>query len=190
MGMEYGTLLLLAVSLAMDAFAVSICNGMTIERVKVSHGLVFGAVFGGFQAVMPLIGYFLSTTFSGYLQSLGSWIAFGLLAFIGGKMILETFRPENAQTIIDGRSIPFGRLMLLGLATSIDSLAAGVSIELAGWNIWISICLIGLVTFGFSFIGVLAGKRLGNRFEKNAGRLGGIVLIGIGIKILVQHLIS
>ncbi|MCL2783024.1 MAG: manganese efflux pump MntP family protein [Propionibacteriaceae bacterium] len=188
--MDHGALLLLAVSLAMDAFAVSICNGMAIERVKVGHAVAFGAVFGGFQAAMPIVGFFVGSTFSGYVQGVGSWIAFGLLAFIGGKMLLETYRPEKDETVGAGQIVSLGRLLVLGLATSIDALAAGVSIALTGWSIWVSAWVIGAVTFVLSFIGVLAGKRLGERFEKNAGRLGGVVLVGIGVKILVQHLLG
>jgi len=187
--MDYRALLLLAFSLSMDAFAVSICNGLAITHVKVRHAVAFGLVFGGMQAVMPVLGYFLGATFSGYVQGIGSWIAFALLAFIGGKMIFETLRPEKDETVSKGDAISIGRLLLLGVATSIDALAAGVSIALTGGDIWVSAWIIGVVTFVMSFIGVLAGKRIGARFEKYAGRVGGVVLIGIGVKILLQHLL-
>jgi len=189
--MDYISILLIAISLAMDAFAVSICNGIVIKNVRLTHAAAFGFMFGGLQFVMPLAGYFLGSSFSIYIESFDHWIAFGLLSFIGGKMIVETFHPgETGKSIAFEHSISFGKLFALGIATSIDALAVGISIALTGWNIWISALIIGVVAFALSFIGVLAGKKLGRRFQKNAGRLGGVVLIIIGVKILIEHLLA
>ena len=189
--MDYASLFLVAVSLAMDAFAVSIGNGMTIKNVRAGHALAFGAMFGGLQFLMPLVGFFLGSSFSGYIESIDHWVAFALLALIGGKMLFETFRADAAGApAADGLAPSLGKLFLLGIATSIDALAVGISIALTGWNIWVSAVVIGVVAFVLSFAGVMAGKSLGKRFQKNAGRLGGIVLIGIGVKILLEHLLS
>jgi len=138
---------------------------------------------------MPIIGFFLGSSFSGYIESIDHWIAFALLAFIGGKMLADTFHAGKAdKPIVNEQDISLGKLFALGIATSIDALAVGISIALTGWDIWISSSVIGAVAFAFSFIGVLAGEKLGVRFHKNASRLGGIILIGIGIKILLEHL--
>ena len=190
--MDYISLFLIAVSLAMDAFAVSVCNGITMQSVKLRHACAYGAMFGGLQFLMPVIGYLLGSTFSIYIESIDHWIAFALLAVIGGKMIADTFRKEKADTSdaddADAAAISLGKLFALGIATSIDALAVGISIALTGWDIWISSLVIGAVAFVLSFIGVLAGKKLGAHFQKNAGRLGGIILIGIGLKIVLEHL--
>jgi len=187
--MDYFALILVALGLSMDAFAVAICNGIAIKDVKVRHAAVFGLMFGGMQAIMPIIGFFMGGLFSGYIESIAYWVAFALLALIGGKMLAETFRAEESDEPAASRQfISFGALFVLGIATSIDALAVGINIALIDWNIWISALTIGVVTFVLSFVGVFAGKRLGMSFRKNAGRLGGIVLIAIGVKILLEHL--
>jgi len=186
--MDYFSLILVAIALAMDAFAVAICNGMTLKKVKIGHAMAFGLMFGGMQAVMPIIGFFLGSLFKDYIEFIDHWVAFALLTLIGGKMLAETFRAEKADDPVVEQMIPLGALFILGIATSIDALAIGVNISLIGWNIWISALTIGVITFGLSFAGVFAGKKLGTRFQKNAGRLGGIILIGIGVKILLDHL--
>ena len=189
--MDYMVLILIAVSLAMDAFAVAICNGMAINDVKISHAMKFGLMFGGLQFVMPIIGFSLGSSFSIYIESIDHWVAFALLTLIGGKMLADTFRTAKADApTATEQDISLGKLLALGIATSIDALAVGISIALTGWNIWISAAVIGAVAFAFSFVGVLAGKQLGTHFQKNAGRLGGIVLIAIGVKILLEHLLG
>ncbi|MCL1979198.1 MAG: manganese efflux pump MntP family protein [Methanomassiliicoccaceae archaeon] len=187
--MDYVALILIAFGLAADAFAVAISNGMTIQKVRIGHAMAFGLMFGGMQAIMPILGFFLGSVFGGYIESYAYWVAFALLALIGSKMLAETFRAEKEdEPDTNGLFISLGALFILGVATSIDAFAVGVNIALTGWNIWISAFTIGVVTFALSFVGVYAGKRLGMRFQKNAVRLGGIVLIGIGVKILVEHL--
>jgi putative Mn2+ efflux pump MntP len=187
--MDYFALLLVAVSLSMDAFVVSISNGLAIKNVKTSHALAFGSMFGGLQFVMPIAGFLLGSSFSIYIVSFDHWIAFALLAFIGGKMFIDTIRAGKTEEHFTAeQTISFGKLFALGIATSIDALAVGISIALTGWNIWFSSMVIGIVAFIFSFIGVFAGKKLDKRFHKNAGIFGGIVLIGIGVKILIEHL--
>ncbi|MCL1798902.1 MAG: manganese efflux pump MntP family protein [Eggerthellaceae bacterium] len=189
--MDYLALMLVAVSLAMDAFAVSIGNGMTMRGAGVRHALAFGLMFGGLQFLMPIAGYLLGSSFSASIGGIGPWVAFALLVLIGGKMLSESFRAPGEGPTAAGTEPPsLGRLFLLGIATSIDALAVGVSIALTGWNIWVSALVIGAVAFAFSFFGVVAGKKIGARFQRNASRLGGAILIGIGIKILVEHLLS
>ncbi|MCL2295773.1 MAG: manganese efflux pump MntP family protein [Methanomassiliicoccaceae archaeon] len=186
--MDYFALILVAIALAMDAFAVAICNGITLKKVKIGHALAFGLMFGGMQAVMPIIGFFLGSLFRGYIEFIDHWVAFALLALIGGKMLLETFRAEEADDKVTEQMISLGALFILGIATSIDALAVGINISLMSWDIWVSALTIGAITFILSFAGVFTGKKLGMRFQKNAGRLGGIILIAIGVKILLDHL--
>ncbi|MCL2400543.1 MAG: manganese efflux pump MntP family protein [Defluviitaleaceae bacterium] len=188
--MDYIALILVAVSLAMDAFAVAICNGITIKNVKIYHAAVVGFIFGGSQFIMPLGGYFLGSLFLVYIESFAHWVAFALLAVIGVKMFLDTFRAgKECESISDELSFSFLKLFALGIATSIDALVVGASLPVVGWNIWVSAVVIGGVAFAFSFIGVLAGKVLGARYQKNASRLGALVLIGIGLKTLLEHFI-
>ncbi|MDR2714755.1 MAG: manganese efflux pump MntP family protein [Coriobacteriales bacterium] len=188
--MDYLAVFLVALGLAMDAFAVSICNGIAIKNIRLKHALAFGLMFGGLQMFMPIIGFFLGSTFSSYIENVDHWVAFGLLGAIGGKMLIDTFRKGDEEAVANEQGITLGKLFVLGIATSIDALAVGISIALTGWNIWTSALVIGAVAFALSFFGVLAGKQLGVRFEKNAGRVGGIILIGIGIKILLEHLLG
>ncbi|MCL1895980.1 MAG: manganese efflux pump MntP family protein [Clostridiales bacterium] len=188
--MDYIALILIAVSLAMDAFAVAITGGITIKNVRPRHAAEFGLMFGGLQFAMPIAGFFLGSLFSAYIESIDHWIAFALLVFIGGKMLLDTFRGgKTVNPAVAGQTISPGRLFLLGIATSIDALAVGVSIALTGWDIWVSALVIGIVAFALSYAGVMAGKKLGLHLQKYAGRLGGLVLIVIGVKILLEHLL-
>jgi len=185
--MDYISLIFIAIGLSMDAFAVAICNGMAMKSVKVRHAVAFGLMFGGMQAIMPIIGYFVGSLFSGYIESFANWIAFILLALIGGKMILDAFRGKE-ESVKDGQFISLAALFALGVATSIDALVVGINFALIGWNIWISALVIGLVTFILSFAGVYAGKKLGTALQKYATIFGGAVLIAIGLKILLQGL--
>ncbi len=180
-------LFLVAVGLSMDAFAVSICKGLGMTKFKAWNAAVIALFFGGFQALMPFLGWLLGLGFQQYIESVDHWIAFILLAFIGGQMIWETRKDETGEE--DGDRLRIGQLFLLAVATSIDALAVGVTFALLpGTNIWHSILLIGITTFLISFAGVAIGRRFGNRYEKRAQIFGGIILIVLGIKILLEHL--
>lgn len=189
--MGFIELLLTAVGLAMDAFAVSICKGLGMRKMRYGQAVVIGLYFGVFQALMPLIGWLLGTSFSRYIQAFDHWIAFVLLAFIGGKMLWDVFHEEDeAETAqkLDAK-LDHRELFMLAIATSIDALAVGIAFACLDVEIWSSVSIIGIVTFVISFCGVWIGNRFGGRFEKKAGIAGGIVLMGIGVKILLDHLI-
>ena len=177
---------LIGVGLSMDAFAVSIGKGLSLSKATWRDALKVGLWFGGFQALMPLAGYFLGTSFASLVESVDHWIAFGLLALIGGNMIREALTGEESG---EDSSLGFKTMLTLAVATSIDALAAGVSFAFVNVNIWTSILTIGLTTFAFSVVGLSAGRFLGTKFHKSAGIAGGIVLIAIGIKILIEHLL-
>ncbi len=185
--MSFLELLIIAVSLAMDAFAVSVSNGLMLPKIRIRHALVFGLFFGVFQFFMPLIGYFLASRFSTYIQSFDHWIAFILLALIGGNMIRESFSDEDDD--IQANIMSFKNLTMLAIATSIDALAVGVTFALVdSGNIWFSCSVIGIVAFILSCIGVMLGKKISGVFQTYAARVGGAVLIIIGLKILIEHL--
>ena len=179
-------LLLLAVSLAMDAFAVSVGKGLAVPRVKLRHGLICGLWFGVFQALMPCIGYFAGTSFSRFVQPAAPWIAFALLALIGANMIRESMNPGEGEA---DASFSVGTMLALAVATSIDALAAGVTLAITDSGILIPALVIGVKSFVISFAGVYAGGLVGGRFTRRADMAGGIVLIIIGIKILVTGLL-
>ena len=184
-GMSIWEILLLGVGLSMDAFAVSICKGLSVKKVKWQHLLCVGAYFGIFQALMPTIGYFLGSTFEQYITAFDHWVAFVLLAAIGANMIKESFSKEESET---NSSFAFKTMLLMALATSIDALAVGVTFALEGTDIALAACLIGLTTFTLSPIGLLVGHRFGLRYKSKAELVGGLVLIGIGLKILLEGL--
>ena len=175
---------LMGLSLSMDSFAVSVGAGISIRDLKVFHIVRACFFFGLFQFIMPVAGWYLGSVFVAHIQSFDHWIAFGLLVFVGGKMIWETFRPSESPGDIRGLSC----LLTLSLATSIDALAVGLSFSILGQGIWFSAALIGGITFAVCLIGFEFGRRLGVLFEKWAGIIGGIILIGIGLKILIGHL--
>ena len=175
----------LAIGLAMDAFAVSICKGLSVKKIKPRHLVITGLYFGGFQAVMPLIGYYLGISFSNYIEMVDHWIAFVLLALIGFNMIREALSKDDEKHTDD---FSFKSMLPLAVATSIDALAVGVSLAFLKVNIFSSISLIGAITFVLSAIGVLLGKKVGSRFKSKAELLGGIILIVMGVKILFEHL--
>lgn len=186
--MGIAELFLIAVGLSMDAFAVSVCKGLNMPRLNMRHGLIIGVFFGGFQALMPLAGYFLGVGFQKYIADIDHWIAFCLLAFIGGQMVMEAFREEE-QKEEDGSVLNLGQLFLLAIATSIDALIVGITFALLpGTNIWTSVSIIGCTTFVFSVTGVGIGFRFGSRYEKKAQVAGGVLLILLGLKILLEHL--
>ena len=181
-------LFLMAVGLAMDAFAVSVCKGLSVGRVRPRHMLSCGVYFGAFQALMPMIGYLLGVRFQGLIESLDHWIAFGLLALIGGNMLRDAFRNEPESTSGCGDRLDLKELLLMAIATSIDALAVGISFAFLGVNIWLAIAVIGITTFVICTAGVFVGNRFGTRYQKRAAIAGGVILILLGLKILLEHL--
>ena len=185
--MGIAELIILALGLAMDAFAVSVCKGLSVEKVRVKHMLIAGLWFGLFQAVMPLAGYFLGTTFAGYIETFDHWIAFILLGFIGVKMLTDAFSKDEKKES-DG-SFGFKVMLLMAVATSIDALAVGITFALLpSVNIWLAISIIGVITFALAACGVKIGSVFGDKFKSKAEFTGGLILIAIAIKILIEHL--
>ena len=184
--MTFWEILLLAVGVSMDAFAVSIGKGLSVRKVSWKQLLSVGLWFGGFQALMPVIGYFLGVSFAGLVERIDHWIAFGLLVLIGGNMIREALK-RDGEAKADA-SFGFRTMLLLAVATSIDALAVGVSLAFLEADLWRSILVIGITTALFSVVGLLIGKKVGDQFYKGAQVLGGVILIAIGLKILVEHL--
>lgn len=180
-------LLLTAIALSMDAFAVAIGKGLSVGKIRPKHWLITGAYFGGFQALMPLIGFALASTFAKYIQSFDHWIAFALLALIGGNMLREVFAGDEEEDDLND-SFAFKTMLPLAIATSIDALAAGVSFAVTGANIWFAILFIGMTTFLFSAVGIKIGNVFGTKYKSKAEVVGGLILILMGIKILIEHL--
>ena len=178
------SVVLIGLSLSMDAFAVSVGAGMSIKDLKIRYAIRSCFFFGLFQFVMPVAGWYLGRAFAGYIMSFDHWVAFGLLFFIGAKMIWETFKGSDSST--DIRSL--SSLLTLAVATSIDALAVGLSFSVLGHGIWLPAAAIGGITFTVCLVGFEAGRLIGNVLGKWAGIAGGLVLIGIGVKILVEHL--
>lgn len=181
-------LILLAVSLSMDAFAVALCKGLATEKVEIKHMATTGAWFGSFQAIMPLIGFLLASTFAEYITSFDHWVAFVLLAFIGANMIKEAFENECECQSEVNNSFAVGVMFTMAVATSIDACAAGIALAMDTANIWVAISLIGVITFATSFAGVKIGNIFGAKFRRPAELSGGIILILMGLKILLEHL--
>lgn len=184
---------LIGVGLSADAFAVAVCKGLGMKKVNWAHALVIALFFGGFQALMPLIGWAAGTQLSALIAPVDHWIAFGLLAFIGGKMLIDAIKggdDDCAACADDEQKLDLKELLMLAVATSIDALAVGVTFAFLGMSIWAPIAIIGLTTFVLSFAGVAVGNQFGARFEKPATIAGGVVLILIGCKILVEHLLG
>jgi len=196
--MSFVEILMIGIGLSMDAFSVSICKGLTTKRFSWKMALTCGLWFGFFQALMPLIGFFLGSQFEQYITSVDHWIAFGLLFLIGTNMIREATKQstdDDNGLLRSARNdgpvaspIGFRTMLLLAVATSIDALAVGISFACIQVKIWSSILIIGLTTLLFSIIGVKIGNAFGSKFEKSAGIVGGIILILIGLKILMEHL--
>lgn len=184
--MSIWELFVLAIGLSMDAFAVSICKGLSLKEAKIKHMTIAGIYFGGFQAFMPVIGYLLGVNFKEMIEDFDHWIAFLLLAIIGGNMIREAFSREKEEEL----DTSFGpRAMIpLAVATSIDALAIGVTLAFLQVQIVPAVSFIGVITFGFSFIGVKIGSIFGVKYKSKAELLGGIILVLIGLKILFEHL--
>lgn len=191
--MGLAELVLLAVGLSMDAFAVSICKGLGMKKINLKVAVVLGLFFGGFQAGMPVIGWALGSQFMGIIGPIDHWIAFILLAFIGGKMLWEAFTEDEDEDEDEGdgkdaEKIDLGEYLILAIATSIDALAVGISFAALSVDIMPAVSLIGITTFIFSVAGVVIGHTFGARYEKPATIVGGVVLILIGLRILLEHL--
>ena len=183
--MGLAELILIAVGLSMDAFAVAICKGLNMTKINFRHSLVIALFFGVFQAAMPLLGWLLGTQFARYISTMDHWVAFFLLLFIGGKMVLDTFHEEEEEKEC-GDALNIKELFVLAIATSIDALAVGITFALLPeTNIVLSVLLIGAITFALSFLGVVVGNKFGSKYEKKAQLAGGIILILIGLKILL-----
>ncbi len=189
-GMGIADIILLAVGLSMDAFAVAIGKGLSVSRVRAKHLLSAGVWFGGFQAVMPIVGYFLGVRFSQQVESFDHWVAFVLLALIGANMVRESRAKSNEECdCSEGRGGDFSArtMLLLAIATSIDALAVGVSFAFLSINIWSAATIIGCTTFAFSAIGIILGREVGCRYKSKAEVAGGVILLIIGTKILLEH---
>ncbi len=182
------TIIIIALALAMDAFAISIVSGAAYRRLKVKHALRMAVSFGAFQAFMPLIGSLAGLTIKEHIADYDHWVAFGLLAAVGGKMIYESFKIKPLRKNFNPSNIVV--LLLLSVATSIDALAVGITISLLKVSITMAVVIIGLITFALSYLGVYIGKKVGHFFENKIQAIGGLVLIVLGIKILIEHLIS
>ena len=188
--MGFVELLLVGVGLSMDAFAVSVCKGLCMKRLNMRQALVIALFFGGFQALMPLIGWALGTQFEQFITPVDHWIAFGLLLIIGAKMLWDSFHGDDDEQLscaVDGR-LDLRELTMMAVATSIDALAVGITFAFLRVDIVASVVVIGVTTFVLSLVGVAVGHRFGARYEKTATIAGGVVLILIGLKILLEHL--
>jgi len=186
--MGFLELLLLAVGLSMDAFAVSICKGLAVKKATFRESAICGGWFGGFQAAMPLAGFFLGTLFSEAIETFDHWVAFGLLAIIGINMIKEA-SSKCCECEDHSEDFAFKTMLVMAIATSIDALAVGISLAMAGdVNIVTAVLLIGVITFAMSAVGVKIGNVFGSKYEKKAQLSGGVILILLGIKILLEHL--
>lgn len=183
--MRIAEILILAVGVSMDAFAVSICKGLSVCKVRPRHASLAAAWFGGFQALMPLIGYFAGVAFADIVSSVDHWIAFVLLGIIGGKMVKESF--EKDECCCTDPDFSFRTMLAMAVATSIDALAVGVSLAFLKANIWSAVLIIGLTTGAFSAAGIYIGNIFGNRYKSKAEFAGGLILILIGAKILCEH---
>ena len=195
--MNFITLLFLAVGLSMDAFAVSICKGLSLKEANWKNASIVGLWFGGFQGLMPVIGFFLGVSFRDLIASFDHWIAFGLLVLIGANMIkeaVEDWKQRDRGDEVCGSHKPAGNplgvktMFTMAVATSIDALAVGLSFAMIDADIWISAAVIAVVTFLFSAAGVKMGSVFGHRYEAKAQLAGGVILILIGIKIIIEHL--
>ena len=176
-------MILLALGLSMDAFAVSICKGLTMQKAGLRTGVICGSWFGGFQALMPLIGFFLGSLFAAAIEAFDHWVAFGLLAIIGINMLKEALEKKCCECENHTDDFAFKTMLVMAIATSIDALAVGISLSMAGGvNIFAAIAFIGATTFAFSAVGVRIGNAFGAKFEKKAQLCGGIILI------LLEHL--
>ena len=183
-------LFLLGIGLAMDAFAVSVCKGLGMRRLNKKQALIIGLYFGGFQALMPLIGWLIGSQFQKYITSIDHWIAFILLGFIGGKMMIEAIREWNEEETVEVMDAPLDHknMLVLAVATSIDALAVGITFAFLDTPIIEAITIIGITTMVISIIGVVVGNFFGSRYKSKAEFIGGLILVLLGLKILLEHL--
>lgn len=184
--MDILSLLFLSFALAMDAFAVSLCKGFGIKKLKFKHYMIVGVYFGGFQALMAALGYFAGVTFASFVASVDHWIAFILLSFIGLKMIKESFEAESCDN--NANQFGFKTMLALAIATSIDALAVGVSFAFLNFDLLLALFLIGFITFMLCIIALKIGNQFGIYLKNKAELFGGTVLIILGLKILIEHL--
>jgi putative Mn2+ efflux pump MntP len=182
------TTVMIALGLAADAFAVSLSSGLTIRHMKVNKALKIALFFGGFQAIMPVIGWIAGLTFRSSISGIDHWVAFGLLSLIGGKMIYEATQEEISDKKFNPLDIY--TLITLSVATSLDALAVGIGFSVLKISIISVVTIIGVITFFLSFVGVFVGHKCGDLFQNKIEILGGFILIMIGIKILIEHLIA
>jgi len=188
LAMGFVELFVLAVGLSMDAFAVSVCKGLSMKKANLRGMTICGGWFGGFQALMPLIGFWLGSLFAATIEAFDHWIAFFLLAFIGVNMLWEAFFDDDNSEKPDA-DLSVKTMFPMAIATSIDALAVGISLAMAGEvNIWTAVGLIGCTTFVLSAVGVKVGSTFGKKFEKKAQMAGGVILVLLGLKILLEHL--
>ena len=183
--MHFIEILIIAVGLSMDAFAVSICKGLSVRKITPKQSVSVALWFGGFQALMPLLGFFLGVSFADFVSNVDHWIAFILLSIIGGNMIKESISKGDVSVSAD---FSFKTMLAMAVATSIDALAIGVSFAFLGANIWIAAVIIGITTAVFSAVGIYIGNAFGSRYKSGAELAGGIILVVMGIKILIEHL--
>lgn len=187
--MSFPELILIGIGLAMDAFAVSVSKGLSMRTVNYKAGVIIALAFGIFQAGMPVLGWLLAVRFERYIAAVDHWIAFGLLLLIGIKAIVEAVKDrKKEEEEVPEYVLKWGELLILAVATSIDALAVGISLAVLNVNIWSAAGIIGIITLILSFLGVLIGNRFGVRFKRKAEIAGGIILILIGVKILLEHL--
>lgn len=183
--METVEILLISIGLAMDAFAVSICKGLSIKKMNWKNAIIIGMYFGIFQAGMPILGYFLGSTFERFITNIDHWIAFSLLTGIGFDMLKEAFSKESEHS---NDKVDFKTMIILSIATSIDALAVGITFACLKTKIIVPAITIGIITFLMSVIGVKIGNKFGDKYERKAEIMGGVILILLGIKILLEHL--
>ena len=183
-------LFLLGVGLSMDAFAVSVCKGLGMRKLNKKQALIIGLYFGGFQALMPFVGWLLVSQFQKYITSIDHWIAFILLGFIGGKMMIEAVREWNEEEVVDVMDAPIDHknMLVLAVATSIDALTVGITFAFLGTPIVEAITIIGITTMVISIAGVVVGNFFGSRYKSKAEFIGGLILVLLGLKILLEHL--
>ena len=188
--MTFFELFLIGIGLSMDAFAVSICKGLSMQKIDKKYTLCIGLFFGGFQALMPLAGFLLGSLFADIIEAADHWIAFALLGLIGANMLKEAFEKKGADDCTEvSADLSFRIMFVMAVATSIDALAVGISLAMAGSvSIWPAVLLIGMTTFVLSAAGVKIGNLFGSRFEKKAQLAGGVIVILLGVKILAEHL--
>ena len=187
--MTFTEILLIGIGLSMDAFAVAVSKGLSMQKINYKAGLIIALFFGVFQAGMPLIGYFAAIRFERYIVAADHWVAFGLLLFIGGKAIVEAIKEiRSGEKKEENFKLRYGELVVVAVATSVDALAVGISFAFVSVQIWKSVSIIGVTTFLISFAGVCIGNRFGAKLKAKAEIAGGVILILIGLKILLEHL--